>query len=623
MRGSWGWLGWIVCVVLTTAAGVRAANEDPVNRAIVRGLDFLKKTQKPDGTWPHAHIGATALAGLTLLECDVPADDPAVRKAAAAVRSASVSLTHTYSLALAVMFLDRLGDPGDIPLIESMTVRLLAGQNANGGWGYDCPPIGAGEVRRLTTHLQQRNILIGSSSLPKPEPQAPGQRRIVSREIQEQLTIINRQAPPAIGDDNSNTQFAVLGLWVSRRHGMPVDNALARVDLRFRKSQNPDGGWSYNPIPPGGSSTSMTCAGLLGLAINQGARAELRNDPKMNVKNKPPAQNVVNDPAIRVGLLALGTTVGVPMRGRGPGMIFDANVDYYFLWSLERVAVAYGLKTIGNKDWYAWGAEILLAQQEMPGSWGGGLADGGVNTCFALLFLRRANIAKDLTASLKGQVQDPGEVTLKTGGVGGEALKASALKPGNNPHGKPEILKSKNAPEGKDHPKPLPASASAPSPDADVARLTADLLDAPADRLDERIAMCRDGRGGIYTQALAAAIHRLEGAGKSKARDALTERLTRMKPATLRDKLQDADPEVRAAAALAAGTKEEKSFVPDLIALLDDPERRVARAAHVALKSMTGKDFGPSSDASAKERAEAVNAWKSWWNRRSVDSSPP
>src|SRR5262249_7646553 len=101
---------------------------------------------------------------------------------------------------------------------------------------------------------------------------------------------------------------------------------------------------------------------------------------------------------------------------------------YYLMWSLERVAVAYDLKTIGHKDWYAWGAEILVASQGADGSWEGEHG-APVDTCFALLFLKRTNLAQDLTSSLKGRVQDPGEVTLKSGGVGGEKLATPGLKP--------------------------------------------------------------------------------------------------------------------------------------------------------------------------------------------------
>jgi len=56
----------------------------------------------------------------------------------------------------------------------------------------------------------------------------------------------------------------------------------------------------------------------------------------------------------------------------------------------------------------------------------------------------------------------------------------------------------------------------------------------------------------VNTLALAAAIPQLTGTVKTKARSALAERLSRMTNHTLKDKLQDDDPEIRRAAALAA-----------------------------------------------------------------------
>src|SRR5262249_22207512 len=160
------------------------------------------------------------------------------------------------------------------------------------------------------------------------------------------------------------TQFATLGLWVARRYGIPVDRSLARLDARYRNSQNADGGWGYMPLGRGarlGSTGAMTCAGLLGLAVQHGHVTEvaLRTGVKGKDKAAPPKaapRNAANDPAVRAGLLALGTTIGRPVGGgkgrwqivaQGPGI----SKGYYFLWSVERVAVAYDLKTIGNKDW--------------------------------------------------------------------------------------------------------------------------------------------------------------------------------------------------------------------------------------------------------------------------------
>src|SRR5262245_32107579 len=96
-----------------------------IDKAIDDGVAYLLGIQDRTGTWSwgggtfavhgdsDATTGSTALAGLTLLECGKTARDPAVKKAAAFVRQASVKLTYTYSLSLALMFLDRLGDPGD------------------------------------------------------------------------------------------------------------------------------------------------------------------------------------------------------------------------------------------------------------------------------------------------------------------------------------------------------------------------------------------------------------------------------------------------------------------------------------------------------------------------------
>jgi HEAT repeat protein len=112
---------------------------------------------------------------------------------------------------------------------------------------------------------------------------------------------------------------------------------------------------------------------------------------------------------------------------------------------------------------------------------------------------------------------------------------------------------------------------------------------------------------------LALAIPKLSGDIQQQARDALTERLTRMTAATLRDKLQDDNPEVRCAAALACGRKIAREHIPDLLQLLDDPEMAVVQSARVALTELTGEDFGPTSDADRRGRADAVVAWRKWW----------
>jgi hypothetical protein len=623
-------------VVCAGGAPARAVDQADIDRAVERGVAALRQMQNKDGTWPYSApgtesiIGPTALAGLTLLECGVKADDKAVQAAAEAVRQASIRCTHTYSLALSILFLDLLGDRGDVPLIESMTVRLLAGQSNAGGWTYNCPDIGEGEVRRLTTVVGKRK-----EGTERREPSAGGGKRGVKdlpAEIQEQLVLVDRMGGAVhmrgVGGDNSNTQFATLALWVARRHGLPVEKALARIDARFRSTQLPDGGWSYTPIqqmmpqqpilaghmPGMGSTATMTCAGLLGLAVADGAVLEMIREKKPGAKPR----DVSKDQNLTRGLMALGAVVENPQNLRFDPFPFPRNDarrvagrTYYFFWSLERVAVALDLNTIGKKDWYGWGAEVLLANQTPQGTWVGDYGDNGVDTCFALLFLRRANLARDLTASLTGRIKDPGAAVLRGGGVGGEALSGDksvgGIKSGiERKGGKPRPL---TKPPGGGGPKLSPE-------EAETARLADGLVRAPAERRAEALDKLRGGKGVAYTEALAAAIPRLEGEAQKQARSALAERLVRMKAETLAKYMDDEDPEIRRAAALACGTKEIKELVPHLILLLRDPEVGVARAAHAALKALTGQDFGPAARASREDRDRASQRWLEWWGKQ-------
>src|SRR5262249_51435012 len=65
----------------------------------------------------------------------------------------------------------------------------------------------------------------------------------------------------------------------------------------------------------------------------------------------------------------------------------------------ERVAVLYNLKSIGGKDWYRWAAQMLVGSQQPRGNWQDGGYHGAhptLDTCLALLVLKRANLVEDL-----------------------------------------------------------------------------------------------------------------------------------------------------------------------------------------------------------------------------------
>jgi hypothetical protein len=198
----------------------------------------------------------------------------------------------------------------------------------------------------------------------------------------------------------------MLALWGSRRPDIPVRPALLTAAARFHQTQYPDGTWDYGPARPGKILIdSNTCAGLIALAMEK----TLRDDKKFNdqTTGDPPADPTADercDKAFAHLAKVIGRTKDEPHSKTAPyfGTVIEADAwgDYYFLWCLERVAVIYDLKEIGGKDWYGWGSEVILQNQKEDGSWvdrHGDVAD----TCFAILFLTRANLAKDLTESIR------------------------------------------------------------------------------------------------------------------------------------------------------------------------------------------------------------------------------
>jgi hypothetical protein len=210
---------------------------------------------------------------------------------------------------------------------------------------------------------------------------------------------------PADRADHSNTQFAVLALWTAQKHGAPVGRSLAMAEAGFRQRQAVDGWWTYRE----GQNVlkdSMTCAGLVALAAGKGSQANSAG------KGKSDAAVPVKDEQIDRALSFLGKRLAnlKPSSSGGSSLLkADAMGDLSFLWCVERVGVLFDLETIGGQDWFAWGSEILLPWQHADGAWEekhGAVID----TCFALLFLQRVNVAHDLTEVLQGMggVRDPG-----------------------------------------------------------------------------------------------------------------------------------------------------------------------------------------------------------------------
>jgi hypothetical protein len=569
-------------------AGAAPAS-DKIDKAVERGVAILRQAQDPGGLIGSYSAGSTSLAGLALLECGVKPDDPVIVKAAAAVRNDIITNNDVYYISLAIMFLDRLGDAGDVPLIQALAVRLMEGQlpAPQLGWNYKTPRPPAEEIERLRGNL--KNPELKTESKKEKAPPLPANK--LDPDLQRRIEALERNQPidgsrrseagftTGIWPDNSNSQFAVIALWIARRNQVPTDLTLRKAEAWYRATYE-SGTWPYSGsgVSPEGRCAT-TCAGLLGLAVGAGVARTPAMKPDDGRPRPPPKRDVLADGQVQTALNYIGVELAAMANsGVPPGPI--AQRDFYFLWSLERVAMVYNLTKIGTVDWYTVGSAIILLTQQPTGGWKGRYQIE-VDTSFALLFLRRSNLAGDLSAALK--ISQQPALTAK------EPLRSDKTT------------------------KPSPAATAA----AEADQLARELLTAPAARQDQILERLRDEKGGEFSDALVKVIPQLTGDAQRKARDCLAERLARMKDVTLRAKLRDPHVEYRRAAALACAVKEDRTLVGDLIAALDDKEFLVVRAVAAALRSLTGEDFGPSASASPEERTKAISAWKAWWKKQS------
>jgi hypothetical protein len=177
--------------------------------------------------------------------------------------------------------------------------------------------------------------------------------------------------------DLSNTQYAALGLHAAARAGAAIPREVwERLGTAVLRFQDARGGFGY--VTPNGTPTgSMTAAGVGTLAI---CEIQLRT---RGAFGEPWDARWSEARARGVAWLASNFSVSAN-PGHGGWLT-------YYLYGLERLGAFTGSAQVGSHDWYQEGAEFLVRSQDGDGAWehGSELSD----SCFALLFLRRASFA--------------------------------------------------------------------------------------------------------------------------------------------------------------------------------------------------------------------------------------
>jgi len=303
-----------------------------VAKSIDRGVSLLRSRLQADGTWKdrYGHAGLTALAVYTLLKCGATPEE----------------------LAKPLDFIAKC--PLDGEPLEGGTYRASAIAMA-------CAE--ASSVAKGDVGARYRKRAIEAAAY-----LAKSQRRGGSWGYHERD--VNYV-------DNSNAQFALLGLRAAQNVGAKVATSTwTRAAEHFASSQLADGGWGYTREQSYGS---MTAAGLCGLMLARSSSKER------------PVGDFLADRDVAGALAWIEKNWSLEgHRYRAGGVGSGIGSAYYWLWTFERCALVADVRRVAGRDWWFDGATYVVGRQSAAGEWTG--PEGLAAHCFAILFLKRAYV---------------------------------------------------------------------------------------------------------------------------------------------------------------------------------------------------------------------------------------
>ncbi len=364
----------IVLALLLQAVPARAPGDGHpdvpqarVDEAIARGAKFLSTAPSPDAD--KGIKDSDELVLLTLVHAGVPEGDPKVQ--ALLKNVLGKPLERTYQVSLLAMALEALDRAKHQPRLYPCAQFLLDNMMENGRWSYGEP-----------------SPFASTATVP-PAPKSAKPRKLPVRKM---------KSPPGRGGDNSNSQYAALGLRACHEAGILFPRDAVE---KARKS------WLDGAHPAEGAGQATGVRGRpRGWCYQKGGgKCELGGPPYASMTAGAAGAVCIydymlgrdwkGDPAVADGLAWLdrhwsvtenpgGSETGGPGKGQ-------KTWHLYWLYALERLGMLYYATHVGSRDWYKEGALYLLDAQSPNGSW---KASHSMNptwdTCFAILFLKRA-----------------------------------------------------------------------------------------------------------------------------------------------------------------------------------------------------------------------------------------
>jgi len=358
-----------------------------VHKAIDAGIDYLRG--KRTGSYHQDIENGNELILLTFLHGGAKESDADFQELLKYVLESR--LEKTYKVALTAMCLEKHGRVKYQGRIRQCAQFLVDNVSPNGQTRYGVPSSSAEEIKWTPT-ADPRPVQTGKYR--DYTQKGPANPPPVTSFIP-----VKQMRPGPADHDFSNMQYAALGLRACHEAGIRFEPALLRrIEDFWRKGQVADPGAREDPLQlspptakakPGPGSTEFLVtfrAAPEGWGYQDGSDKAWGSMTAgavgaLCILAHLQGKDWRQDKDVLQGLQWINRHFSVaenPERG--------GDWYYYYMYGLERAGMLYGTEIIGSHRWYREGAEQLLKDQKDDGRWGG----GAVDTCFAILFLKRA-----------------------------------------------------------------------------------------------------------------------------------------------------------------------------------------------------------------------------------------
>ena len=379
-------------------------------KAIRKGVTYLKKVQKDDGSWGdltggkpygggegegYGHpAGTTALALYALLKCKVPTRDPSVKKGFAFLKKRHEKPGGSYETSAMLLAVCATANPYKTSTASNKRVERLKLKGAWRGW-----------AQKLHKHLLDKK----ASQVWRYNVEGVGQA-------------------PGGNQDLSSTQLAALALFAAHQVKIRTPDSVWEDILDYSMAQQDDTGpevVTKDPLtgreikrqsrgfayikgmedPTEGKATgSMTACGIANIMM---ARFVLTDAGRKREAWEATVDAKKIQSAVEDGLCWIEENWNARMNPRkSHGNIYHL----YWLYSVERAMDLVGNQRIGSHLWYSEMGQFLINKQAEDGSWD---TQSTLNprqtldTSFALLFLKRATQGQIPFPSITGGTDEP------------------------------------------------------------------------------------------------------------------------------------------------------------------------------------------------------------------------